>query len=294
MKRVLSLLTLLVLAITMFAQTQKKEYKVSGYDGLNVSGIFEIELIKSSNEGVIIETEDPQLFEFITLNVSGNILHLKFDTNKVPSNLKDKKGKPINVTVYIKELVSLNLSGASRLVSASSFSPEKFEAKISGATSVTGLQISSLSARVVLSGASSISLKGNIKTASYEISGASKAIINQEIGGLKLSGSGASKIEFNGLFEFAELSLSGAVSLKLIGSGGKKVVLETSGACNFDSLNFPVEDMDIELSGVSNAKVYVTKSISASSSGGSNIAYRGDPQIKSVDISSVSSFKKIN
>lgn len=294
MKRVLSLLTLLALALTMFAQTQKKEYKVSGYDGLNVSGIFEIELIKSSNEGVVIETEDLQLFEFIKVNVSGSILYINYDTSKVPSNLKDKKGRPIKVSVYIKELATLNMSGVSRLFTEASFSPEKFEAKISGATSITGLQINSESARIVLSGASSISLKGKIETASYEISGASKASINQEIGGLKLSGSGASKIEFNGLFEFAELSLSGAVNLKLLGSGGKKIALETSGACNFDSYNFPVEEMDIELSGVSNAKVYVTKSISASSSGGSNIAYRGDPQIKSVDISSVSSFKKIN
>ncbi len=294
MKRVLSLLTLLALALNMFAQTQKKEYKVSGYDGLNVSGIFEIELIKSSNEGVIIETEDLQLFEFIKVNVSGSILNLNFDTSKVPSNLKDKKGKSIKVTIFIKDLVSLNLSGASRLVTESSFSSEKFEARISGATSVSGLNINSTSARIVLSGASSISLKGKIKTASYEISGASKASINQEIGGLKLSGSGASKIEFNGLFEFAEFSLSGAVNLILLGSGGKKIALEISGACNFDSFNFPVEEMDIELSGVSNALIYVTKAISARSSGGSNIAYRGDPQIKSLDISSVSSFKKIN
>ncbi|PKP06112.1 MAG: hypothetical protein CVU10_00685 [Bacteroidetes bacterium HGW-Bacteroidetes-5] len=294
MKRVLSLFTLLALALTMFAQTQKKEYKVSGYDGFNASGIFEIELIKGSNEGVIIETEDVQLFEFIKVNVSGNTLNLNYDTSKVPSNLKDKKGKPIKVTVYIKDLVSLNLSGASRLFTNSSFSPEKFEAKISGATSVKGLEINSQSARIVLSGASSITINGNIKTASYEISGASRANINQEIGGLKLSGSGASKIEFNGLFEFAELSLSGAVNLKLLGSGAKRVELEASGACNFDSFDFPVEEMDIELSGVSNAKVFVTKTIGARSNGGSNIAYKGDPQIKSVDISSVSSFKKIN
>ncbi|MDP3437314.1 MAG: DUF2807 domain-containing protein [Bacteroidales bacterium] len=294
MKRVLTLLTFLALALTMFAQSQKKEYKVSGYDGLNASGIFEIELIKSSNEGVTIETEDSQLFDFIKVNVSGSVLYLTYDTSKVPSNLKDKKGKPIKVTIYIKELASLNMSGVCRLFTDASFSPEKFEAKISGATSITGLQINSESARIVLSGASSISLKGKIKTASYEISGASKANINQEVGGLKLSGSGASKIEFNGLFEFAELSLSGAVNLILLGSGGKKIALETSGACNFDSYNFPVEEMEIELSGVSNAKVYVTKAISARSSGGSNIAYRGDPQIKSVDISSVSSFKKIN
>ena len=294
MKRVLTLFTLLALALTVFAQTQKKEYKVSGYDGLNVSGIFEIELIKSSNEVVTIETEDSKLFEFIKVNVSGSILYLNYDTSKVPSNLKDKKGKPIKVTIYIKELASLNMSGVCRLFTEASFSPEKFEAKISGATSIAGLQINSESARIVLSGASSISLKGKIKTASYEISGASKANINQEIGGLKLSGSGASKIEFNGLFEFAELSLSGAVNLILLGSGGKRVVLEASGACNFDSYDFLVEDMDIELSGVTNAKVYVTKTIGASSSGGSNIAYRGDPQIKSVDISSVSSFKKIN
>jgi hypothetical protein len=69
---------------------------------------------------------------------------------------------------------------------------------------------------------------------------------------------------------------------------------EVSGASKLDALEFRVSDMNIEVTGVSSAKLFVEKNIEVDISGGSSVEYKGSPVIKKTDISSISSFKKIN
>ncbi len=294
MKKLTLFLALMIFSLSLIGQTVKKDFKVSGYDGIDAGGIFTIELIKGTDEGVVIETENTDIIDYIKVYVNGKTLFLTLDTSSIPEKLKEKKLKSIKATVSIKELTSLNISGAAKLTSQSTFSPEKFEARISGAASVNSLNINAKSSRVVISGASVLHMSGKVETASYEVSGAANANFEQQIGGLKLSGSGAVKIVLTGTFEFAEVSLSGAVNTHFKGDGAKKLMLEMTGASLFKALEFPVNEVDIKLAGVSNASLNVTSSLSAEATGGSNITYKGNPQIKRVDISSISSLKKIN
>ncbi|MHC1778737.1 MAG: DUF2807 domain-containing protein [Bacteroidales bacterium] len=294
MKKLTLLMAVMIISLSLFGQTVKKDFKVSGYDGIDAGGIFTIELIKGSEEGVVIETENTDIIDYIKVYVNGKTLYLTLDTSKIPDKFKEKKMKSIKATINIKDLSSLNISGAAKLTSNSTFTTEKFDARISGAASVNSLIINAKSSRIVVSGASVLNLSGKVETASYEVSGAAKAILDQQIGGLKLSGSGAVKIVFSGAFEFAEISLSGAVNTHLKGEGAKKLLLEMTGASLFNAAEFPVNEMDVKLAGVSNATLNVTSSLSAEATGGSSISYKGNPQIKSVDISSISSLKKIN
>ncbi len=294
MKKLFTLMVLMVLSLSLTGQTVKKDFKVSGFNGIDAGGIFTIELIKGSDEGVLIETENSDIIEYIKVYVTGKTLFLTFDSSKVPAKLQDKKLKTIKATIKITELVSINISGAAKLSSQSLFTPDKFEARVSGAASVGSLNINAKSSRIILSGASMAKISGKAETASYEVSGASKAHFEQQLGGLKLSGSGAGKIDFTGSIEFAEISFSGACNTLLKGEGAKKMLLEMSGACLFNGAEFPVNEMDIKLTGVSNAKINVISTLNAEATGGSNISYSGNPQVKKMDISSASSLKKIN
>lgn len=292
MKKIISIIVLMTLILTLDAQTAKKSFNVTGYNGINAGGVFNIELIKSSNESVTIET-DSKILEYVNVKVSNSgVLVLSLDRS-IPSNFQ-RNMKPILVIINIKELVSLNLSGASRLITDFQFSPQDFKANLSGASKVSGLNINTTNMKVVLSGASVFSITCNAANASYDITGAAKVNINQNCDNLKMEGSGAAKINIEGSAQQAIISFSGAVNANLKGKGSDKLKLEMSGASNFNSLDFPVKEMDIRLSGVSNAKVHVTHLINVGASGGSNIRYKGNPQIKGVDISSVSSFQKIN
>lgn len=294
MKKFTLLMALMVFSLSLIGQTVKKDFKVSGFEGVDAGGVFTIELIKGSDEGVVIETENTDIIDYIKVYVNGKTLFLSLDTSKIPEKLKEKKLKTIKATVNIKELTSLNISGAAKLTSQSTFTPEKFEARISGASSVGELNVNAKSSRIVVSGASALNMRGKVETASYEVSGAAKATLEQQIGGLKLSGSGAVKVVFTGNIEFAEISLTGAVNTHFKGSGAKKLMLEMTGASMFNAFEFPVNEMDVKLAGVSNASLNVVTTLSAEATGGSNISYKGTPQIKKMDISSISSLKKIN
>ena len=71
-------------------------------------------------------------------------------------------------------------------------------------------------------------------------------------------------------------------------------VVEVSGASLFDADKFMVSDMNLEVSGVGNVKINVSKSISAEISGGSSVRYLGNPIIKNLETNTGSSFKKMD
>ena len=292
MKKFLSVIVLMTLVLTLEAQIIEKSFNVSGFNGINAGGVFNIELIKSNSDGVTVQAES-QVLEYVNVRVSnGGVLILSLDRS-IPSKYQ-RNMKPILVTVKIKELASLNLSGASRLITDSQFSTQDFEVNLSGASKVSGLNINASNMDIVLSGASVFSIMGDVSNVVYNITGAAKVNIKQNCKTLKMEGSGAAKISVIGIAQQATISFSGAVNATFKGEGSDKLDLEMSGASNFNSLDFPVKEMYIKVSGVSNAKVNVSGSISVGLSGGSNISYKGNPQIKNLDISSISSLHKIN
>lgn len=292
MKKFLSFAFVMMFAMTLFAQTEKKSFNVSGFEGIDAGGVFEIELVKGDKESLTIETE-AEIMPHVKVKVTGGVLRLSIETKDLPSKFK-RNMKAVKAYVSVKNLTNINLSGVTKMNVISAFSTNDFVARISGVSKVEGLNISAKSIKVNLSGASSMDVKGKAETASFELSGASKITINQDFGGLKLGGSGAAKIDITGSNEYAELSFSGAVNTRMSGGSSTKILLEMSGASKFEAPDYPVKEMDIKVSGVSNVNVNVTESISVEVSGGSNIRYKGDPQIKKVDISSISTFKKIN
>ncbi|MFA6770073.1 MAG: DUF2807 domain-containing protein, partial [Bacteroidales bacterium] len=227
-KKILSIIVLTTFVLTLGAQTAKKSFNVTGFNGINAGGVFNIELIKSNKEAVAIEAET-QMLEYINVEVSKDgVLLLSLD-RFTPSKLQ-RNMKPILVTVHIKELASLNLSGASRLITDSQFSIKDFSANLSGASKISGLNIDAVNSKIVLSGASVFSITGNVTNAYYDITGAAKVDINQSCKNLKMEGSGAAKINFDGDAKQTIISFSGAVHSVFKGSGSDSCNLEMSGA----------------------------------------------------------------
>ncbi|MDO9681007.1 MAG: DUF2807 domain-containing protein [Bacteroidales bacterium] len=292
MKKFFTIAVVMLFAMSLFAQTEKKSFNVSGFEGIDAGGVFEIELVKSDKESLTIETE-AEIMPYVKVKVTAGVLRLSIETKDLPSKFR-RNMKAVKAYVSVRNLTNINLSGVTKMNVTSAFTTNDFVARISGVSKVEGLNITAKSIKVNLSGASSIDVKAKAETAAFEISGASKANINQDFGGLKLGGSGAARIDITGPVEYAEISYSGAVNAKMSGGSAAKISLEMSGASKFEASDFPVKEMDIKVSGVSKVNVNVTETISVEVSGGSNIRYKGDPQIKKVDISSISTFKKIN
>jgi len=292
MKKTLLLLTLLYLSVSVSAQSITKSFPVKDIQGITASSIFDIELTKSGVESVVVMA-DKEAMPFIEAKVVMGQLNLKLNTGGMPRSLRRDIGS-IKVKVNMsKELSWLTLSGASRLVAKSEFTPQSFKAQISGASSASGLDVSCNDSKISVSGASNISLTGKVNTADYEFTGACNAVVSQNITNLSVECSGATKLDFTGRVDKMDVEVSGASFVKLRGNGDF-MKAEVTGASKMNAIEFILNNLDIEVSGVSHSVVNVQKTMEAEVSGGSSLEYKGSPVINKIEVNSVSNIKKIN
>lgn len=125
-----------------------------------------------------------------------------------------------------------------------------------------------------LSGAASLFSEDVLKTESLEIdaSGASYIELKLDIDYLEADFSGASKADFSGR--------------------AKSVEVETSGATVFRAVDLKTESCEIDASGASVARIWVTKELSLEASGASSVRYKGSPNIDIISVSGAASVRK--
>ncbi|HAK79184.1 MAG TPA: DUF2807 domain-containing protein [Runella sp.] len=116
---------------------------------------------------------------------------------------------------------------------------------------------------VDFSGATTSTIEGftNGRTLDVELSGASKSVIDSD-------------------WDRINVDLSGASDLVLHGQG-LTLAGELSGASHVDAFDYPVDNVDLDLSGASTARVLVGKTLRVNASGGSTLRYRGTPELRS-------------
>ncbi len=131
------------------------------------------------------------------------------------------------------------------------------------------------------------------KLAGAEFSGASKSNVSGfSSEKLDIQVSGASSAVFNVNAKKLSLDCSGASGLKITGDG-QTMNAEISGASNINAFDFKVTTANIDASGASDAKVYVTSKIVAEASGASSVRYKGGASVMS-NTSGAGSVKSVN
>jgi hypothetical protein len=107
---------------------------------------------------------------------------------------------------------------------------------------------------------------------------------------LSLDGSGASELDL--IMEVASLNadFSGASEINLAGSA-QSAIFDISGASEIDAYDFEIKHCELDVSGASDARIYVTDNLEVSVSGAATVRYKGNPQLSS-DISGAASLKK--
>ena len=147
---------------------------------------------------------------------------------------------------------------------------------LSGASSINGLSSEGTSVKIDLSGAS------NLKTFSF-VGNSIDATI-----------SGASEMRFDNIdINHCNIDLSGA---SIFNGGGYAVksVFDGSGASTFKTFHLESENLDIELSGASNAEVMVKNTIKGRLSGASTLKYKGNANVTAVSTSGASTIIKVD
>lgn len=187
----------------------KETRKASNFQAIDIGGAFEIELIKSNEEKVIIETDD-NIMPHIRVSVSGG--ELEIDNTEDINNPTELK-----VTIYYKSLEGIDISGAASLYSADVLESINLEFDCSGASEIT-LKLKVVNMELDCSGASKLDLEGKANSVEMDLSGASVIrAYGLEINSLELEASGAAVVKVLVLDSFS-IDASGASSVRYKGS----------------------------------------------------------------------------
>ena len=198
---------------------------VGEYDGIAVSGWFDVDLVDGKEGELTLEGEE-NLLEYIITEVENGKLVIKTEkgVNLKPSSWKDG----IRITVPVESIDALSLSGSGDIVGKTTLKASDFKTAMSGSGDITlDLETESLSAS--MSGSGDMNLSGKTKNFDTTISGSGDIKAYDLIADnveATVSGSADIKVTANKMLK-ARVSGSGDISYR---GDPKKVDTKTSGS----------------------------------------------------------------
>jgi hypothetical protein len=139
-------------------------------------------------------------------------------------------------------------------------------------------------------------LRVNITTKNvhtYDISGASFVKLESPWSGSNLDVFVSGASSFDGKIDAgkASINLSGASSTDL-GGTVRNLHSTLSGASRLDDYDLVIQNLEMDLSGASSARLTVQESIMLEASGASTLHYKGDAVIEKIELSGASNIKR--
>jgi hypothetical protein len=232
--------------------------------GVNVGSAFEVVLIKSLESRAVVEinTELENGMQ-VSRNADGVVaVNLNDISRNVwrEFNRRPENERTMRLTLYLPSLSKIELSGVAHLSSIDSFSGNDVEIELSGASTILNhLEIATPHIKIDGSGTSRASLL-------------LAATQNLEV---ETSGASLVEIDARGL-EHSRLMLSGSSQVTLRGDGVQGE-WSASGAAKITTEEFEMNELTLETSGASSARVNVSGTLTTHTSGNSSIRYRGEP-----------------
>jgi hypothetical protein len=208
MKRFFLLLAVLGLAAAPLS-AQQELVRLTRYEGERITGVstssfFRVELVQSEQTKAVVEI-DAEWESYLRFSLSDEgivtvgLRNLSRAEQREFNRLQQERRDP-TLTLYLPQIGSIHLSGASRLNASGSFTGDNASIRLSGASSLQGLDVTGSSPRVNCDGGSRASLALHA------------------VGELTVTAGGAARVE---------LRAGGVTSSKIDVSGG--AVLEVEG-----------------------------------------------------------------
>lgn len=143
------------------------ERNTGDYDGVSVSGWFDVDLVDGS-EGIVTLEGEENLLEYIITEVKNGKLVIKTEKGV---NLKTSNWKSgIRITVPVESLSSVSMSGSGDIVGKTKIKSGDFSTAMSGSGDIT-LDIETNSLTASMSGSGDITLSGTTTDFEATISG---------------------------------------------------------------------------------------------------------------------------
>ncbi len=274
MKR--TLLTLLIIACSLEwtqAQTIHETITTQAFTKIDASYAYDIEICKGESESIELSCPE-RIRKYLDISVRNSTLRLKADP---PRGFRLDNEEKIMVKVTMKEIKSINLSGASSATSAAHFTTKEFDLSLSGAAEINDeLCIHADKFTYSLSGASEAAVNGKFGIIRGHVSGSSELEIKGNSTDIEISCSGASNVTYSGeVKEKTNVICSGASEVELEGSTAE-IFIDCSGASEVDAQDMIAQTGSAIAGGASSIRIYGDKKLVLKSSGSSKIRYYGE------------------
>ena len=214
-------------SITGSGNVVTQEETISGFDKVDVSQAFQVDISQGEAFSVVIRIDD-NLVQYLEVLKQGSTLKIGLK----PGRLYNIRKATMEAEVTMPELSGLELSGASQGAITGFKSSKTLNVDLSGASHLRG-DIEAGDAWLDVSGASQVTLSGSagdvtidasgtsivaladfpVADADVKASGASKATVNPS-GRLDADASGASHVYYVGSPTLGKIETSGASSVK--------------------------------------------------------------------------------
>lgn len=202
-------------------ETQEESF--TGFNKVDASHSFEVEISQSEEFSVVIRADD-NVMEYVEVTKVGSTLKIGLE----PGRDYNLRNVTLEATVTMPVLTGLTLSGASHGDITGFESTEPLDLDLSGASSVRG-DIEAGDANFEFSGASTADLTGSAQNLTVDASGASDANLAEfAVTNANVDASGASEVTVN-VSGTLDVDASGASHVYYLGDPtlGK---IDTSGA----------------------------------------------------------------
>ncbi|TYA71690.1 head GIN domain-containing protein [Seonamhaeicola marinus] len=187
------------------------------YDGVKCAGSMDFILV-SGNEGKITIEGEENLLEHIITEVKGDNLIVKVRNGK---NLKSSRGKTIKITIPVKDISNVSLSGSGDLWNEDKINTSKLDVALSGSGDVV-LNIDTTSAKGAVAGSGDLTLKGNTNNLVVKVAGSGDFHgfdLNANNTEVAIAGSGGAKVVSN---ESIKARISGSGDIVYAGNPKKE------------------------------------------------------------------------
>ncbi len=140
---------------------------VGDYDGIAVSGWFDVDLVDGKEGDLFLEGEE-NLLKYIITEVQNGKLVIKTEkgVNLKPSNWKDG----IRITVPVESIDAISLSGSADIIGKTTLKESSFKTAMSGSGDIT-LNLETEVLTATMSGSGDMNLSGTTRDFEATISG---------------------------------------------------------------------------------------------------------------------------
>lgn len=187
------------------------------YDGIKISGFFDVDLV-AGKEGSITIKGEQNILDYIDVEVVDNVL--KIGTEK-GYYFKTSTGKSVHITIPFESISALVLSGSGDIISKNIIKADAFDAKLSGSGDLK-LMVDTQKFNMSLSGSGDIILKGTTDDFISSISGSgdiNASDLKSKTVNVSISGSGDTKVNCS---ESLYARVSGSGDIVYYGNPAKK------------------------------------------------------------------------